>query len=267
MHKAWLLLALASWLCALPSRAEPAASRASPPRAAESDAPPGYDETVRLALREFELENYAEARTGFLKAHALYPNARTLRALGLVSYELKSYVAAVDYLTAALSAAVRPLTSAQRTEVEGVLQRARGYVGRYHVSLRPAAARLSVDGEQVDLARDRRLALSVGNHALDAQAEGYLPLRRNLEVIGGAEQELDLVLQAREIDSATENSRQTTPRSEAAPVYKKWWLWTTVVAVVAGGVAAGLVLSLREPKPSEPTGGTTDAVLRLPLQN
>lgn len=34
-------------------------------------------------------------------------------------------------------------------------------------------------------------------------------------------------------------------RDGATPVYKRWWLWTLVGVVVAGGAATGLVLGLR----------------------
>lgn len=39
----------------------------------------------------------------------------------------------------------------------------------------------------------------------------------------------------------------TTPsaRVERTPVYKKWWLWTVVGVVVAGGVATGVALGTR----------------------
>ncbi len=44
------------------------------------------------------------------------------------------------------------------------------------------------------------------------------------------------------------------PVESPKPIHKKWWLWTTVGLVVAGGVAAGLVLGLRGDRrmPDEP---------------
>jgi tetratricopeptide (TPR) repeat protein len=257
-----LILALLSPARVAAEADKAAASSASSAEAAVFGAPPGYDETVRLALREFELENYAEARTGFLKAHKLYPNARTLRALGLVAYELKNYVTSIDHLAAALDSSVRPLTNAQRSEVENVLARARGYVGRYKLSLRPAGARLFVDGELLEQAQGKVLSLSVGDHALEAQAEGYRTLRKNLEVIGGAEENLDLTLLA--LKSEPHETHATSETSEARPLRKQWWLWVTLGVVVAGGIATGLVLGLPEPKPTGATGGTTNAVLTLP---
>lgn len=50
------------------------------------------------------------------------------------------------------------------------------------------------------------------------------------------------------------------PASEAGtPIHKRWWLWTVVGVVVAGGAAAGLVLGLR-PSTPEPDGLTAGVV-------
>ncbi|HXU69060.1 MAG TPA: tetratricopeptide repeat protein [Polyangia bacterium] len=42
----------------------------------------------------------------------------------------------------------------------------------------------------------------------------------------------------------------TTPTTEApagrTPLYKRWWLWTTVAVVVAGGVGAGVAIALTQ---------------------
>jgi len=42
----------------------------------------------------------------------------------------------------------------------------------------------------------------------------------------------------------------TTPATEApagrTPLYKRWWLWTTVAVVVAGGVGAGVAIALTQ---------------------
>ena len=43
----------------------------------------------------------------------------------------------------------------------------------------------------------------------------------------------------------------TPPPAEAPParqpLYKRWWLWTTVAVVVAGGVGAGVAIALTQP--------------------
>jgi hypothetical protein len=47
---------------------------------------------------------------------------------------------------------------------------------------------------------------------------------------------------------------QAPPPSESSPFYTRWWFWTAVGVVVAGGVVAALVLSGGTTKPGCPTG-------------
>ena len=44
------------------------------------------------------------------------------------------------------------------------------------------------------------------------------------------------------------------------PIYKKWWLWTTVGLVVAGGVTAGVLLGMRD----RGNDGPTDPTINVP---
>ncbi|HKO94285.1 MAG TPA: hypothetical protein VJU61_24195, partial [Polyangiaceae bacterium] len=73
--------------------------------------PAGYREVVSEALQEFEAQNFEESRSLFHRAHVLFPNARTYRGLGFTEFELRHYPAAIEYLEAALSSSVRPLTA------------------------------------------------------------------------------------------------------------------------------------------------------------
>ena len=80
-------------LASAPASAEPPAARPPPAAAkkpekvggrhahAKSALPPGYTQAIEEAFREFELGNYAEARSHFTAAHELFPSAPTLRAL------------------------------------------------------------------------------------------------------------------------------------------------------------------------------------------
>jgi tetratricopeptide (TPR) repeat protein len=105
-----LAIALSMLWFAAVARADAASGQSQPPDTADE----GYEATVQLALREFGLGNYAEARTLLRDAHGLYANARTLRALGMVEYELKNYPACVAYLEQALSSQERPLSAEHR---------------------------------------------------------------------------------------------------------------------------------------------------------
>jgi tetratricopeptide (TPR) repeat protein len=115
----------------------------------ESAPPAGYSQLVERALSEFDAQNYFEARSLFTRAHALYPNARTLRGLGVVEFALRNCEVAADYLARALSSNERPLSGELRATTEKSLTQSRDYLAHVAVTVTPAdaAARVLVDGE------------------------------------------------------------------------------------------------------------------------
>jgi tetratricopeptide (TPR) repeat protein len=57
---------------------------------------------INSALSAFENGRWAEARSDFRRAHELDPTARTLRTIGMCSFNLGDYIDAVQSLEAAL---------------------------------------------------------------------------------------------------------------------------------------------------------------------
>lgn len=237
--------------------------------------PPGYDAAVETALQEFEAGNYAEARSQLFKAHSIFPNARTLRALGKAEYELKNYREAIDYLEQALVSNVRPMTAEQRAEAQRLISAARGYTASYRISLQPPDSRLVLDGNAVKLGADGLLVVNVGDHVLQAEADGYVPERRELRVIGGgAEQSLRIELQkipaepepaalpAVELTESEQVATEPPVQSDTTPLRRKWWFWTGVAGVLAGGAVAAVLLT-REPPASRGSGGSSGVDIRL----
>src|SRR5689334_12069641 len=72
-------------------------------------APEGYEALIEAALTEFGAGHWEEARALFRQAHASFPNARTLRGMGMASFELRDYPEALGELGAALTDDRRPL--------------------------------------------------------------------------------------------------------------------------------------------------------------
>lgn len=251
MRYVWLILLGTALLAfSAPGRAQTAR------RGAAGKEPAGYREAIDTALQEVELNNFEEAREQFARAHALFPNARTLRGLGISEFELRHYVVAVDYLEQALSSEVKPLEGNLRRETEALLGRARTYIGELSVVISPGHASLTVDGVRHVAAVSQPLRLDVGSHVLELRAEGYATERREVTVRGGQAERLELrlaALVARNEPRASTSSPAplSTPapdrQSERVPVYKRWWLWT-VIGVVVAGAAAGTVIALNNKK-------------------
>jgi hypothetical protein len=181
-----------------PSPASPARSPSVAPTAdaanAETDAPPArYQELVDRALAESAAGRWEEARATFREAHALFPNARTLRGIGVVAFELRDYVDAVRHLRQALAESRRALTDAQRTEADGLLQRSLALVARYDTSELPADAAIAVDGHTTT--RDgQELLVAVGERTVQVRA-GTRVGEARLRVRGGEMEPLPVVLE------------------------------------------------------------------------
>jgi hypothetical protein len=237
-----------------PARAATPPLADAPSAPAEPATPPGYDLAVELGFASFEQGDYRAAREQFAAAHALYPNARTLRALGKVEYELSQYLPSIVFLEAALASSERPLTASQRVETEELLARVRSHVAPVILGVSPLGARLLLDGVAVDLPPGGRFLLPVGDHLLEASAPGRLAERHVLHVEPGHELRLNVLL------SASPNAAEP----ERRPLYKNPWLWGGVVVVVSAAVVAGVAVALHDPETRQPSGGSSGLTITLP---
>jgi hypothetical protein len=242
---------------------------ASTAPAAAADDPPEYTAAISEAVSEYQAGNFPESRALFERANALLPNARTLRGLGMVEFELRNYPACVDYLERSLISSAKPLDGDLRTETQRLLQRARGFVGRFAIALDPSAATISVDGEEVALDASGTLVLAVGDHVLDARAPGHVPDHRKLRVTGGENVQLRVVLP---LQAAVAPVAATPVAPEPAhadgdndTVFSSPWFWVAVGAVAIGaGVGVGLAVAHGGSHPARNYGGDTDQVLSGP---
>lgn len=243
--------------------ATPSSSHAQARKSNASAEPAGYRAAIDTALQEVELGNYDEAREQFARAHALFPNARTLRGLGITEFELRHYVIAVEHLEAALASSVKPVEGKMRGDTEALLNRAKGYVGVVTLAVAPSAATVLVDGVRRLDPGETSLRLDVGDHVLEFRAEGYGTERREINVHGGQSLQLDIQLASLAAASAPEPAPLPAPTpidsapSERVPVYKRWWLWT-IVGVVVAGAAAGTAVALTRKTTTEYRGVATD---------
>jgi hypothetical protein len=227
--------------------------------------PAAYRSTVREALSEYHDKNFPEARALFEEAHRLYPNARTLRGLGMTAFELRSYRESVSFLKSALESQVKPLEGNLRIETERLLTRAERFVGKLTIHVTPPDANVTIDGNPVVVNGDAPVVLDVGEHTFEFQAEDYLPESRSLYMKGHATETWTVVLNkvpapvvaAPVAPSPEEVARQSEPESYATPIvdldtrehrskrplYKNPWLWTGVAVVVVAAVVVPVALA------------------------
>jgi hypothetical protein len=157
---------------------------------------PEYREHIRKALQEYDLGNWQEAKLYFSDAHALYPNARTLRGLGLTAYALRNYVEAVGFLGQALASEIRPLTGDLRSNASELLGLARRFVANVRLEVEPATAMVRVDERMVQRDLDGSIWLDPGPHELVASAPGFDSVSRRMNLDAGGQAVLALRLPA-----------------------------------------------------------------------
>jgi hypothetical protein len=144
-----------------------------------------YRELIGKALQEYALGHWPEARVFFADAHALWPNARTARGLGMTCYEARNYVEAIDYLEHAIDSPVQPLTPKLADEARSILEQARRFVSRLEVAVTPTTAEIELDDHPLQPRDDGSVLLDPGDHDLEITAVGYHVYHRTLVAEAG----------------------------------------------------------------------------------
>lgn len=210
---------------------------------AAADSGEAYHRTVEEALQEFNLGNWDEAALLFERAHALNPSARTERGMGMAAFEARHYVVAITHLRAALDDQRNPLTSVQREEVQRALDRAEDYVARVTIELQPTAARVRINGHDVQPdAQGDRLA-DPGLQEIEVAADGFEPQLRRVNVAPGKRATLEIKLQPL---AAPAPSLQLAASPEQDTSTLSAWKWALGAAGVAGLAAGGAFLIMQK---------------------
>lgn len=230
----WLRTIALAYALLLPLTA--ATVRADDPKTEEST----YDTLVQKGIAEYDRGNWLEAKVFFGRAHALHPNARTLRSLGMTAYELRSYVEASKYFREALASTQRPLTDAMRVQVEDTLRQAQGFIATVRLTMEPANAELLVDGQAPERDAEGRLLLDAGDHELMASAPGYEDESRKLNAHAGANPDETWTLA-----QSPEPVAEATPVPPPKPAEKPGFFASlSTQQEVALGIGAGGVVTL-----------------------
>ncbi len=197
-------------------------------------APSGYQKLIDQAVKEFQLGNYPEAFSLFERAHAVQPNARTLRGMGLSAFEERRYVVCIEKLRAALNETRKPLTTQQRAHTEDVLQRALGFVAQYTLELSPANAQVTVDAQPPTIV-EGILLLDPGPHEIAISVEGHQETRH---------------VRARPNDNVTLRIKLTARQAPVTEQPAPWFsrrrkVGVAVASVGVAALATSLALTLK----------------------
>jgi len=214
-----------------------------------------YDSLIQEGLSEFELGHWVEAYNLFKQAHQRSPNARTLRGMGMASYELQKYPRALEQLQAALDNPDKALQGELRQGVDVLIARTLRLVGTLELFVTPPEAIVLVNREQTD---KRRLVVPVGELTVRAELPGHPPQERVLSVDGGQDYAVELDFGAAPLvpppeaaaDSSAEGHgsdlgvQHTAGQAPAGDggIVSSPWLWAGVGAAVIASVLVAIAL-------------------------
>jgi len=266
LRSLFVLLACASVQVAHASPADPepraaadATTQAVPPSQPQAlvtvEVAPSYDDLVRQGIESHETGAFADAHAFLEQAHALAPNARTLRGMGVASFRGGFFARAVRELRAALTHPNKPLEAELRSGAEDVLKRAEAEVLLLSLSVTPGNATVAIDGTEP--AHDFDLVLEPGSHTLRVVAEGYAERVISVYALRGFRDRMrvDLLPNASSLPapgptSATESS--LIPREPPATVwhshrFRMVTAWSAAsLALASTATAVGLFMGAKE---------------------
>lgn len=194
---------------------------------------------------------FGEALELYRESNRLAPgNAAPLLGIGVCLSELgpRHFEEALEMLDRYLDIG---RNSQSRQQAEQIIRTLVGHLGysTLHLSVTPPTATVSVEGDEVPAHRLDRVRVRAGTVTVTARASGYERARHQVSVVAGSEHAFNIALQSRssqtptpqlDVGSAYQPAAATPQRR---PVYKRWWFWTIIGTVVAGG-AVGLAVGL-----------------------
>jgi len=219
-----------------------------------------YERLIEEGLIEFSEGNWIEAYDLFRQAHAINPNARTLRGMGMSSFEMRRYAAAIRHLRGALDSGKQPLDAEQQKQVADLIERTSRLVGTLIVEVDPPDATVLLDGHPMEHGRE---LVRVGEATVVAEKAGVGRATRRVHIKGGEEHRVVIKLDSPLSPSAAAAAQPAQPR-EAAPDRRdpvvapsptdgepageedsNLWVWLTVGtgAAVTAAVVTILLLS------------------------
>lgn len=191
---------LALILCMSPASAfAQAASDGSGAASAPTDADITEARSLfRTGVEMSAAQRWAEALDAFRRSQAIVPRASTLFNIAIALHRLGRVQETIETVDAYLEASDPQTDLADREEAARLRLDARQRVAHLVVRVRPAQARIEIDGQPREGEGEvRELLVDPGHHTIVATAEGFAELRSSFEAAPGAHLERLLELEAR----------------------------------------------------------------------
>ncbi len=223
------------------------------------------DALLRKAVQLRKEGKDQEAFKLFEEAVAVERTPRTVAQLGLSEQALGLWAAAEGHLTEALGSHEGDAwIQKNRPALERSLKTIRAHLGSVEIWGIPSGADVTLNGKLAGkLPATGLVRVEVGHVTYTVHADGYLDATGAVDVRSGDAVRENVVLVAAAPvrapatvplalnpppapdEAGSSLVRQAPPAEQEveSPVYTRWWFWTAIGAVVAGGVVTAVVLT------------------------
>jgi hypothetical protein len=194
---------------------------------------------------------FAAAILAYRASYERSPSPALLYNIGNAYVHLADYPHALSYLERFASVAP-PSTKARVPHLDELIESVRGRLARLSVRCPVAGARVIVRGDvEGTTPLSAAIVAMPGEAHVEVVADGYHPYARDVVLLAGREARVDAALTPELATRVTPPARET---SAPAPIVTRWWFWTGVGVVVAGGTVAAIV-ALQKPGSSAKSEG------------
>lgn len=200
---------------------------------------------------------FEEALSAYRDAFAVEPSPALLYNMGRAQEKLGRYAAALTTLEAFAAAAPADL-KAKVPRLEALMKDLRARVAQLTIRANVAGARVYLANEPVGTAPFASpVFVMPGTTELQVRAEGHALYAREVTLDAGSNVVFDVAL-----TPAGGANAAASAEPSSGPVTKKWWFWTGVALVVAGGAAVAIAVLT---PPSAPQGDIQPGQVTAPL--
>jgi len=217
-----------------------------------------------------------EAFEIFQRAVGVQRTPHALAQLGLSEQALGLWPQAETHIQQALDVADDAWITKNHATLDGALRTIDAHLGSLEIWGDPAGAEVFFNDNLVGtLPATGRVRVEIGRVTFSVRARGYVDTTRTVDVKSGDALRENVVLTAETPvpgpirSAAALSAPQPAPSEEppslvarpegspneasARPIYARWWFWTAVAVVAAGGVTAAVLLTRGHSSPCDAT--------------
>ena len=196
---------------------------------------------LRAGLKFYNAGEYPKAIVAYKKAYALYPSPKLYPNIGSCYKYMGQNLKAITYYEKFLAetemdsadASIVKLRRMCRIEIKTLKK----LIGRLRVIVTVVGALVKVAGmTPLRSPVDKQFRFNPGRINILVKKKGFYAFDRTVTIKADAEQVVKVLLLKKIEHKVVIKIRPATP------LYKRWWFWTAIGSLVAGGVTAAAVV-------------------------